>query len=187
MLEKVKGESPSDNEKVKQYEKNIKELADKLTLVSKEKEDALKEQLRKFEEEKSGMMLDMSLKQKFAEFTFADEFIPLKEAIIKNVVDTVKSKNALQLDDKGQILVVDIDPTTRVAKPKFNGNDPVTIDSLLSDPLKNFLKKNNTGDNTTGKDKGGRATPPSRRETFEDIDINKMTLPQRRAYEASKV
>ncbi len=185
LLDKVKGENPSDNEKVKQLEKNVKEFADKVAVVTREKEDALKEQQRQFEDERSSLRLDWTLDKKLSEYILADEFIPLREAIITNVKTDIRTKNSLQLDDKGQIVVVEIDPATRVAKPKFNGNDPVTIDSLLSDPLKNFLKKNNAGGGN-GEEKGSKQKPP-KRETVDDVDVSKMTLPERRRYEAQKV
>jgi len=175
LLSKVKGENPSTDEKVKQLEKNVQEFADKVSAVTREKDEVIKNIQAKHEEEKSNLKLDWTLDKKLGEFTFADEFIPIKQAIIKNIVDTVKGTNTLQLDDKGQILVVDVDPSTKTAKPKFNGNDPVTIDSLLSEPLKNFLKKNNSKD-----DKKDKPEPGRRRETQDDVDPNKMTLQERR-------
>lgn len=177
LVTKAKGDNPNVDEKVKQLEKNVQEFADKVTAVTKEKDEQLKAIQRQHEEEKSNLKLDWTMDKKLADFTFADEFIPIKQAIIKNIVDTVKSANTLQLDEKGQIVVVDIDPSTKVAKPKFNGNDPVTIDSLLSEPLKNFLKKNNSKEERQDKtDKNKR-----RESTHDDLDPSKMTLAQRRA------
>lgn len=176
LVTKVKGENPNTEEKVKQLEKNVKEFADKVTEVQREKEDQIKSIQAQHQQEKSDLKLNWTLDKKLADYTFADEFIPIKPAIIKNIVDTVRASNTLQLDDKGQIVVVDIDPATRVAKPKFNGNDPVTIDSLLTEPLKNFLKKNNAnGDDGKKKKEEGK-----RRETQDDIDPSKMTLAQLR-------
>lgn len=176
LVTKVKGENPNADEKVKQLEKNVQEFAEKVTAVQREKEEQLKNLQRQHEQEKSDLKLNWTLDKKLADYTFADEFIPIKQAIIKNIVDTVKGSNILQLDEKGQIVVVDIDPATKVAKPKFNGNDPVTIDSLLSEPLKNFLKKNNAeGDKK--KDGDGKQ---KRRETHDDIDPSKLTLADRR-------
>lgn len=174
VITKAKGENPNTDEKVKQLEKNVQEFAEKVTAVQKEKEDQIKAIQAKHEEEKSSLKLDWTLDKKLGEYTFADEFIPIKPAIIKNIVDTVRASNTLQLDEKGQIVVVDIDPATKVAKPKFNGNDPVTIDSLLSEPLKNFLKKNNSDKDKKDKPK------PERRETQDDIRPENMTLAERR-------
>jgi hypothetical protein len=174
LLSKVKGENPSTDEKVKQLEKNVQEFADKVTTVTREKDEYIKTIQAQHEQEKSNLKLDWTMDKKLGDYTFADEFIPIKQAIIKNIVDTVKGSNTLQLDEKGQIVVVDIDPSTKVAKPKFNGNDPVTIDSLLSEPLKNFLKKNNSQDDKK------KPEPGRRRETPEDVDPSKMTLQERR-------
>lgn len=180
LVTKAKGENPNVDEKVKQLEKNVQEFADKVTTVTREKDEQLKAVQKQYEEEKANLKLDWTLDKKLADYTLADEFIPIKGAIIKNIVDTVKTSNSLQLDEKGQIVVVEIDPATKTAKPKFNGNDPVTIDSLLAEPLKNFLKKNNSD----GKEKG--KPEPKRRETQGDIDVNKMSLHQIRQAAASQ-
>jgi hypothetical protein len=143
LLEKAKGENPSSDERVKKLEQDLKEFANKLTSEKTTYESTLKELQSKHEQEKSGLKLDWTLDKKLSEYQLADEFSTIRTAIIKNVVDTVKGGNTLQLDDNGQIVVMDIDPTTKTAKPKFKGNDQVTIDSLLAEPLKPFLKKNN--------------------------------------------
>lgn len=175
LVTKAKGDKPDTDEQVKQLKKNVQEFADKVAAVQRERDEQIKTLQAQHEQEKSNLKLDWTLDKKFSEFTFADEFVPLKPAIIKNIVDTVKAQNAIQLDEKGQIVVVDIDPVTKVAKPKFNGNDPVTIDSLLSDPIKPFLKKNNAEGG------GERKTQSSkRRETQEDIDPSRMTLADHR-------
>jgi hypothetical protein len=181
LVTKAKGENPNVDEKVKQLEKNVQEFADKVTTVTREKDEQLKAVQKQHEEEKANLKLDWTLDKKLADYTLADEFIPIKGAIIKNIVDTVKTSNSLQLDEKGQIVVVEIDPATKTAKPKFNGNDPVTIDSLLAEPLKNFLKKNNSKE-----DKTDKTDKTKRRETQDDFDPSKMTLAQRRQAAAAQ-
>lgn len=176
-LTKAKSDNPNTEEKVKQLEKNVQEFADKVTAVQRQKDDEIKTIKAQHEQEKSGLKLDWTLDKKLGEFTFADEFTSLKPAIIKTIVDTVKSQNTLHLDDKGQIVVVEIDEATKVAKPKFNGNDPVTIDSLLVEPVKPFLKKNNAG----GDDGKGKREQPKQRTTPPDVDRSKMTLQEMRA------
>jgi hypothetical protein len=145
IIDKAKTENPNNDEVIKKLKADVKEFADKVTAINQEKESALKEAKERHESEKSDLKLNWTLEKKFGEFKIADEFEAIKPAIIKNTIDTIRATNALQIDDKGQIVVVDIDPTTKTAKPKFNGNDPVTIDSLLADPLKPFLKKNEGG------------------------------------------
>lgn len=178
LVSKAKEENPNVTEKVKLLEKELLESGNKFTEFKKLADDNVKAIQKQYEEEKASLKLDWTLDKKLADYTFADEYILIKPAIIKNIVDTVKGSNALQLDDKGQIVVVDIDPATKVARPKFtNGNDPVTIDNLISEPLKPFLKKNNSKD-----DKKVITTDNTRRrETQDEIDPSKMTLQQRRA------
>lgn len=174
LLDKAKGENPSTDEKVKQLEKNVQEFADKVTSVTREKDEFIKGIQKQHEEEKAGLKLDWTLDKKLGEYTLMDEVAPIKQTILQGIISKVKQTHTLQLDDKGQILVVDIDPVTKVAKPKFNGNDPVTIDSLLVDPLKDLLKKNNSKETGREPEKG------KRRETPADVDANKMTLHQMR-------
>lgn len=147
--EKAGTQAPNTDEKVKQLEKSVQEFADKVKSINKEKEDERKRLLEQFESEKSGMKLDWTLDKQLGKYNFAPEYTGLKEAIIKNAVTDLRSKHTLQLSDNGEIVIVDIDPQTKVATPKFNGNDPVTIESVLLPTLDPFLKKNNKGDDTT--------------------------------------
>lgn len=183
LLEKIKGENPSTDEKVKQLEKNLKEFADKITAEKSEKEKVVKELQEKHEQEKSGLKLDWELDKKLASYTLADEFSGLKQDLLKTVITSVKSSNTLQLDDKGQIIVMDVDPVTKAAKPKFNGNDQVTIDSLLAKPLEPFLKKS-TGD---GKGQQQKQTQTqSQRVVTTDVNANPTLHDRRKAHAAEK-
>jgi hypothetical protein len=143
VLEKAKTANPSNDEKIKEYEKTVKER-DEMIANLKQTFSSEKETLQKqFTDRERTMKVDWSLQNKFGEFIFADEFSKPedKKAIIELISSKVKSGNALDLDDKGQIVVQEI--VNGVPKQKYNGNDPVTIDSLLAEPLKPFLKKNN--------------------------------------------
>lgn len=167
-----KSSKPSTDEKVKTLEKNNAELLEKIKSISVESEEKIKEQAKIFKEKESSMKIDWTLDKQLAGFTFADEFNGLKESIITNAVTAIKSKNHLTLDDKGQIIVNEI--VDGVAKPKFNGNDLVTIDSLLLDPLKPFLKKNNSSET------GEKTKEKQHREIASNVDPGKMTLQQLR-------
>lgn len=174
MIEKIKGDAgPSTDEKVKQLEKNNMELVEKIKAINSEADERVKKIQKEFEAKETGMKLDWTLDKKLGEYVFADEFTGIKEAIVKGIVTDVKGKNSLALDDKGQILVQEI--VNGTAKQKFNGNDPVTIDSLLSDPLKPFLKKNNAGDGKDGQQQQTR-DPKTRVVAPAQGDPNKMTL-----------
>lgn len=145
LIEKSKTENPNNDEVIKKLKADVKEFADKVTAINQEKEATIKELQGKHESEKSDLKLMWTFDKKLGDYVFADEFTPVKPALMKIIQDTVRASNTLQLDDKGQIVVVEVDPATKVAKPKFNGNDPVTIDNLLADLTKPYLKKN-TGD-----------------------------------------
>lgn len=177
LLEKVKKDNPDTNEQVKELKKQTQEYVEKIKAINAERENEKLELNKKFESEKASMKLDWALERKFSEYEFGEEYKPLKNTLIKGIVDGIKATNALDIDDKGQIVVMDIDPVTKVTKQKFNGNDPVTIDSLLADPVKRFLKKNTTDTNngTNGQQQSRTIKP-----TDSSLDPSKMTLAQRR-------
>jgi hypothetical protein len=149
MIEKIKGDAgPSTDEKVKQLERNNQELVEKIKTINSEAEKRVKDIHAEFEGKEKNMKLEWTLDKKLNEFVFADEFNDVKGTLLKAIITDVKGKNHLSLDDNGQVIVQEI--VNGVAKPKFNGNDPVTIDSLLTEPVQKFLKKNNAGDNKDG-------------------------------------
>lgn len=166
-IENVKKENPSNDEKVKELTKINQEYVDKWAAEKKQWETTITEKDKKFEEEKKVMRLDWTLDKKVGDYTFADEFKEVKGTLVKTILDKVKGENVLILDDNGQIQVHE-KTESGVTKQKFNGNDPVTLDKLLEEPLKPFLKKNNgagTGaaaaqQNNGGGTQGRSTTPP---------------------------
>jgi hypothetical protein len=157
VIEKVKKENPDANDQVKELKKNNQELLDKITTINTEREKEKIEINKQFEEKEKAFKLDYLLEKEFSKFTFADEHTKLKDPILKVVASELKATNSLGLGDNGQIVVQEI--VNNVAKPKFNGNDPITIDSLLKDKLEPYLKKNNADE--------GKKTDTSGRKTFE--------------------
>jgi hypothetical protein len=126
-------------------------------MIKKIKTDADTEKTKlqqQFEERERTMRVDGGLQSKFNDFTFADEFSKPedKRAIIELITTKVKAGNSLAMDEQGQIIVQEV--VNGVPKQKYNGNDPVTIDSLLAEHSKTFLKKNNG-------DGGGEPKPPA--------------------------
>lgn len=165
-IEKVKAENPNNDDKVKELQKINQEYVEKMKSMQSDWEGKEKELNSKFETEKKGMKLDWTLDKKVGEYTFADEFKEVKGTLVKTILDKVKGENVLILDDNGQIQVHE-KTEAGVTKQKFNGNDPVTLDKLLEEPLKPFLKKNNgagTGAAATQQNNGGgqqgRSTNP---------------------------
>lgn len=165
---------PSNEEKEKEYKKQLKEMADKLAAQKNDFEAKEKETLQRYESEKKSLLLDFSLNNKMGEFTFADEFKEVKPTLVKSILDKIKGENVLVLDEAtGSIAVHEKTETAGVTKQKYNGNDPVTLDKLLEEPLKPFLKKNNAGTPPAqGRESGsGRSTTPQIAK-----DPQKMTL-----------
>lgn len=177
-IEKIKTENPSNDEKVKELTKINQDYVKQITTQKTEFENIQKEQLKKFEAEKIGMKTDWTLDKKLGEYTFADEYKEVKPHLTKGIIDKIKSENVLMLDDSGQIQIHE-KTESGATKQKFNGNEPVTLDKLLEEPLKPFLKKNNgaaagaAGQN--GQNGSGRQNPPPPVK-----DRSKMTLQELR-------
>lgn len=158
-IKAAKNDNPDASEQLKEAKKFNHELMEKFNNFKAEKENQEKKLREEFTEEKKGMKLDWTLDKKFADYEFGDEYKPIKATIIEGIVNTIKKSHVLQLDESGNVEV--LDPSTK--QPKFNGNDQVTIDSLLAEPLKAFLKKNNKGDENNGQQRQNgqqRTVPP---------------------------
>lgn len=175
-IEKIKTENPSNDEKVKELTRINQEYVNKLAAEKKQWETTLTEKEKQFEEQKKVMQLDWTLDKKVGEYTWADDFKGLRPSLQKGIIDKIKAENVLVLDSDGNIQIHE-KTESGVTKQKFNGNDPVTLDKLLEDPLKPFLKKNNK-DGEPAKPVIGNK--PLSRGTSPDIDPNKMTLNQMR-------
>lgn len=179
-IDKIKTENPSNDEKVKELQKVADGYVKQLTTQKTEFENTQKELQKKFESEKQGMKLDWTLDKKLGEYTFADEYKEVKPHLTKGVIDKIKSENVLVFGDDGQIQIHE-KLESGVTKQKFiNGNDPVTLDKLLEEPLKPFLKKNNGAGGTGGQ--GGQGGQQSRQTqtTIAPKDRSKMTLQELR-------
>jgi hypothetical protein len=175
-IEKNKTANPDVAEQVKEYKKQSEDLVKKIQTINSEREAEKAELEKKYQAEKSEMKLDWTLEREFGKFTFADEFKPTRDSIIKIITTDLKSKNTLSLGDNGQVLVMEEDPATKTVKQKFNGNDPVTLDKLLDEATKPFIKQNNAD---------GKPKPESSSRTVTPATGTKapheMTLQERRA------
>lgn len=174
-LENAKSLNPSTDEKVKELTKINKEYVDKLTTQENEFKKKETELKKSFEAEKTGMKTDWTLDKKLGEYTFADEYKEVKPHLTKGVIDKIKSENVLILGEDGQIQIHE-KTESGVTKQKFNGNEPVTLEKLLEEPLKPFLKKNNGTQPGAGA-QGGQGGSQGRTTTTTTIkDPSKMTL-----------
>lgn len=148
-LEKVKKEKPSNDEKVKAAEAALQEAATKAQKDKETYEKALQDERLRLTSEVKGVKLNYALKERIGKFKLADEFEEDRDTVT-DVILTKIGKNVLDFDDKGEIVVYEVDGTG-VRKPKFNGNDQVNIDKLLEEATKPYIKKNN-GDDAGGQD-----------------------------------
>lgn len=159
-VEKVKKANPSKEEEVKELNKNNADLIEKIKTINAEREKERLDLQKKYDEEKGQILLDMALKTKVSKFEFAPEHAKLKDTITNVLLLDLKQKNKLSVDESGNIKVQEI--VNGVAKDKFNGNDPVTIEKLLEEGVSPYLKRNNADDKPdTNATQGRTITTPA--------------------------
>lgn len=179
-IEKVKTENPSSDEKVKELQKVAEDYVKQIKAQKAEFENKEQELKKTFDSEKKGMKIDWTLDKKLGEYTFADEYKEVKPHLTKGVIDKIKSENVLLLDDSGQIQIHE-KLESGVTKQKFiNGNEPVTLDKLLEEPLKPFLKKNNGAAAGAAGQQNGQNGSQGRAQAPIVKDRSKMTLQELR-------
>lgn len=172
-----KNNNPDDSETVKELKKTQAELTERIKSINLDHENSVKGLKDDFEKDKKGMKLDWTLDKKLADFEFGDEYKSIRPAIIQNVISQIKSENVLELDEKGNIQVLEKD----TGKPKFNGNDPVSIDSLLAKPIEPFVKKNNAsgGDGRQQQQQRSNGQQQQQQQSPQK-SVQEMTLHERR-------
>jgi hypothetical protein len=144
-IKKVKAAPSTDEDtkkKLKTLEENNQELLGKIESINKEyseKENSIKtEWQKKFHD----YQLDGELEKMSNSFTLAEAYDVNRPAITKVILADLKSKHSLSLGEKdGQTVINVLD---KEGKPKFNGNSPVTINQMLEEVWKPFIKKNNS-------------------------------------------
>lgn len=175
-IEKIKTENHSNDEKVKDLQKANKELVDKVSALTTDFANKEKEIRKGFESEKKDMKLGWTLDKKLGEYTFADEFKEVRQNLTDAIIGKIKNENVLILDDgTGQIQVHE-KLESGATKQKFNGNDAVTLEKLLEEPLKPFLKKNNGAAGTGGNQGAGNGSQGRQNPTPPIVDRSQMTL-----------
>lgn len=179
-IEKIKTENPSNDEKVKELQKVAEGYVKQMAAQKTEFENKEKELRTVFDAEKKGMKLDWTLDKKMGDYTFADEYKEVRPHLTKGVIDKIKAENVLILDDNGQIQIHE-KLESGVTKQKFiNGSEPVTLEKLLEEPLKPFLKKNNgTGNGAGSQQQNGGGGSGRQNPNPPNLDPSKMTLRQR--------
>lgn len=140
-IEKVsKAPSAEESQKLKDLKALNEELTAKFGAKDQEWQSKIEANNKKWEKDLNDFKLDHSLSEKILKYSLADEFD--KDSVTRLIKLDLLNKNSLALGENGQIIVQEV--VDGKAKPKFEGNDPVTIEKLLEAQVKPFLKKNNS-------------------------------------------
>lgn len=143
VFDKVKV-APADEDYKKQLKKKdefITELTEKFNTVEKDKKTTIEKAQQDFDKKLHDYRLDSELSNLTNKFTLAEAYDKNRSAINKMLMSDLKTSNRLQLGEKdGQTVVLVTDEN---GQPKFNGNTPIAVDSLLEEAYKPFLKQSN--------------------------------------------
>lgn len=177
-LERAKAANPDRDKKLEEAEKQLRIEADKIQAIKTEYDKKLKDSEDNHTQAFKKMKIDSALMGLVDSFELAKEYAddPEVKKDTRNIIISKINRDEIDFDENGQLIVQTIE--NGVAKPKFNGNDRVTVDKLLETASAKYLKKNNAGD------KGGKEA--SERKTKVEVPRGQETLGDRRkAYYAS--
>lgn len=166
--------APNDEEakkKIQEYQTANQELLAKFEKVNSESEKYKKDLQSEFEGKIKTFKLDSELERRANSFTFAEAYKETRSPITKAILNEIKAKNKLDLVEKDgeyDIQILDENGT-----PRFQGNTPVTINSLLEEPFKPFLKLNNADEK------------PGQREEVKQYKVNEQNPAIRRGANTS--
>lgn len=178
LLNKVKA-APTDEDSKKKLKEKEEAVADLMQRIEKmNKEYADKEKFFQTEAEKkiSDFRLNMELEKMANSIKFGKAYSDdtIRKDITKAKLSELRASNSLSLVEKdGQTL---IQVTDKEGKPRFhnNGNSAVTINQLLEEAFKPYIKANNTGDD----DEGEGQTQPQETKRFKVQDDGKTQFRQ---------
>lgn len=141
--------APNDEEAKKKFQEiqaANQELLAKFEKVNSESEKYKKDLQSEFDGKIKSYKLDSELERRANSFTFAEAYKETRGPLTKAILNELKSKNKLELVEKeGEY---DIQILDENGTPRFQGNTPVTINALLEEPFKPFLKMNNADGNS---------------------------------------
>lgn len=143
LFNKVKTAPSGGDEEIKKEleakKKVIEEFADKFTNAEKEYKNQIQQKEKEFENKLHEYKLDGELEKLAGTFTLAEAFEKTRKDINQVVLSGLKSANKLRLGEKdGQTQINVLDDR---GEPRYNGNSPVTINQLLEEKYKPFLKQ----------------------------------------------
>jgi hypothetical protein len=150
VLKKIKAAPAGGDEDLKKEldkkEQMIKDFTDKFTNAEKTYKEHLSQKEKEFQHQLHEYKLDGELEKLAGTFTLAEAYEKTRKDISEVILTSLKKSNALKLDQKdGQTVIQVLDEQ---GAPKFNGNTPVTINSLLEEKYKPFLKQSNADGQT---------------------------------------
>ena len=150
--EELKKTAPDAVKINEEHVNTIKDLTARLEAEKKQKDAVISSQEKKVKEitdqkekELKAYKIKNDLTGKLAQIEFAKEFTEnpkVKDTVFNGILGNI-TKNELDYDEEGRIVVQDI--VNGVPKPKFfpGTNDQVTIDKLLETETSPYLKRNN--------------------------------------------
>lgn len=146
-LSKSKLKSVPDEEtrkKLEVYENNIRELSESNVKKDRAHAEALAAQKAELENHLHDYKLNTELQLMGNKFTLAEAYEQNRGSIAKMILTDLRGSNNLRLGEKdGQHFIQVVDESGNI---KFNGtNTPVTIESLLEEKYKPFLKQSEGG------------------------------------------
>ena len=158
LVDKVKanpGDSEETKKQIEEYKKTVSDLTNKITEINTGYTEKEKKLQSEFAQKENAMKIDWELHKKAGSFTLAESHEKLRDSITKIILSELKSDNVLALGEKpGEIIVQEI--VNGTPRPKFNGNDPVTIDKLLEERFEPYIKKSASDDD------GGKTRPQAK-------------------------
>lgn len=147
VLKKAKGTPQTDEEtkkKLTEYEKKIQEFGDKFSDADKDYKKKVAEAEKSFDVKLNEYKLGSELEKLTNKYKLAEAFDENRQTITEVTLAKVKGSNHLKLGEKdGRPAII---VTDDAGMPKYIGNNPVTIDSLLDEAYKPFLKKSESGE-----------------------------------------
>lgn len=130
--------------KLSEYERNIQELVENNNKKDRTHAEQLEAYKAVAQKELHDYKLDTELQMMGNKFTLAEAYEQNRGSIAKMILSDIKGSNSLRLEEKdGRHIIQVVDEHGNI---KFNGtNTAVTIDSLLEEKYKPFLKQSEGG------------------------------------------
>lgn len=157
LLNKIKAAPAGDEETKKELKKQkdtVQELLAKIEKINTETAEREKHWQKEAEEKINSYKLNGELEKLSKSIKLASEFEKARDHITKSILGEIKASNNLAIaETDGQTVVQVLD---KEGKPRFNGNSAITINQLLEEGFKPFIKANNAGDGNDGNEGSGR-------------------------------